>query len=85
MSQFSIALSADQDAALAVLISRANASRDPALPAITAADYVQARASEIASSYAAQLRAEDEAAVIDAYRTAAAAKRTSVKTTLGVA
>lgn len=85
---YSITLTADQDAALAVLIQRTNAERAkliPPLPAVTAAEYVQARSTEVAESYRLQLAAEEESAVVAAYKTADATKRGQVKTTLGVA
>lgn len=84
---YTITLTSDQEAALAVLIQRTNATRaaqNPPLSAITAADYIQARATEIAESYRLSLAAEDEAAVVAAYKTADATKRGQVKTTLGV-
>lgn len=88
MATYTITLTAEQDAALATLITRTNAARaaqKPTLPAITVNEYVQSRATEIASNYAAQIKGEDEAAVLAAYKAATAAKQGSVKTTLGVA
>lgn len=87
MSSYTITLTAEQEAALAVLIARTNADRakqTPPLPAITAADYIQSRATEVAESYRLSLAAEEEAAVVAAYKTADATKRGQVKTTLGV-
>lgn len=87
MATYTIILTADQDAALAMLITRTNAERtkqNPPLLAITAADYIQARATEVAESYRLSLAAEDEAAVMAAYKTADATKRGQVKITLGV-
>ena len=85
MSAYTITLTAEQDAALAALIARTNVERAmQKLPAITIAGYIQSRASEVAGSYAAQLKAEDEAVVIAAYKAAATAKQASIKTTLGI-
>lgn len=87
MATYTIILSADQEAALSVLIHRTNADRakqTPPLPAITAADYIQARATEVAESYRLSLAAEDEAAVVAAYKTADTTKRGQVKITLGI-
>lgn len=84
---YTITLTPEQDTALAVLITRTNAERakqTPPLVAITAAQYIQSRATEVAESYRLQLAAEDEAAVVVAYKTADATKRGQVKTTLGI-
>lgn len=87
MTTYTITLTAEQDTALATLITRTNTARaaqTPPLPAITVNQYVQSRASEIASNYAAQIKGEDEAAVLAAYKAATAAKQSSIKTTLGI-
>lgn len=84
---YTITLTADQESALAVLIQRTNtdrAAQTPPLPAITAANYIQARATEVAESYRISLAAEEEAVVVAAYKAADAAKRGQVKTTLGI-
>lgn len=87
MSTYTITLTAEQDAALATLIQRTNATRaaaNPPLPAITTAQYVQSRMSEVAESYRLQLAGEDEAALIAAYKSANATKKSSIKSTLGI-
>lgn len=87
MASYTITLTTDQESALAVLIQRVNAERAkliPPLPAVIAAEYVQARSTEVAESYRLQLAAEEETAVIAAYKTADATKRGQVKATLGV-
>lgn len=84
---YTITLTAEQDAALATLLVRTNAARaaqTPPLAAITVAQYIQARATEVAESYRLQLAAEDEAAVLTAFKNATAAKQGQVKTTLGL-
>lgn len=84
---YTITLTTDQESALSVLIQRTNAERakqNPPLLAITAADYIQVRATEVAESYRLSLAAEDEVAVVAAYKTADATKRGQVKTTLGI-
>jgi hypothetical protein len=87
MSTYTIALTSEQETALAVLINRVNterAAQNPPLAAITVNNYIQARATEIASSYAAQLKGETEAAILAAYKDADAAKQTQIKTALGL-
>lgn len=87
MPTYTITLSAEQDAALATLIARTNAERAKQTPPgeiVTAAAYIQARATEVAESYRLSLAAEDEAKMLAAYKVATAAKQASIKTTLGV-
>jgi hypothetical protein len=87
MSTYTITLTSEQETALAVLIKRVNterAAQNPPLAAITVNNYIQARATEIASSYAAQLKGETEAAILAAYKDADAAKQTQIKTALGL-
>lgn len=87
MASYSISLTADQESALAVLLQRTNdarAAQTPPQPAITAAQYIQSRATEVAESYRLYLAAEEETAISAAYRAADATKRGQVKTTLGV-
>lgn len=84
---YTITLTPDQEATLTVLIERTNASRaaaNPPLPAITTAQYIQARATEVAESYRLQLAAEEESAVLAAFKAADAAKKSSIKNTLGI-
>lgn len=84
---YTITLTAEQDAALATLLTRTNTARaaqTPPLAAITVAQYIQARATEVAESYRLSLAAEGEAAVVTAYKAATAAKQASIKTTLGI-
>jgi ribosome-binding protein aMBF1 (putative translation factor) len=87
MATYTITLTTEQETALAVLIQRTNTARaaqNPPLAAITVNDYIQARATEIASSYATQIRGETEAAVLSAYKLADSIKQSQVKTTLGL-
>lgn len=87
MAAYTLTLTAEQDTALATLTSRTNATRaaqKPQLPPITANDYLQNRLTEIASSYASQIKAEDGDTVIAAYKAATAAKQGTIKTTLGI-
>jgi hypothetical protein len=87
MATYTITLTAEQETALAVLIQRTNAVRaaqSPPLANITVDNYIQARATEIASSYAAQIKGETEAAVLSAYKLADAIKQSQIKTTLGL-
>lgn len=87
MSTYIITLTAEQDAALAILIARTNAARaaqNPPLAAITINQYVQARATEIADSYAAQIRGETEIAVREGFKAADTTKQAQIKTILGL-
>lgn len=87
MSTYTITLTAEQDAALAILIQRTNATRTaqiPPLSAITVMDYIQARATEIANSYTDQIAAETQALVLNAYKTATSTVQDQIKTTLGL-
>lgn len=87
MTTYTVTLTAEQDAALQILIQRTNGARAaqvPPLSAITVMEYVQARATEIASSYAKQIADETQAALLAAYKAAPIATQTQVKTVLGL-
>jgi hypothetical protein len=84
MTTYTITLTPEQDTALAILIQRTNAARDPTLPVVTVTDYIQARANEIATSYAEQIAAETQTLVFNAYKAAASTVQDQIKTTLGL-
>lgn len=84
MAIYTITLTDGQDAALDILIPRLNATLPEGATPYTKASYIQERAAGVAASYVAQIAAEEQAAVIAAYAAADAAKKASIKTSLGI-
>jgi hypothetical protein len=80
MPNYTITLTAEQDAALDILISRLAATG----ATYTKASYVQERAMGVVNSYVAQMAAEEAQKVAEAYKQASAAEQASVKSTLKV-
>lgn len=87
MADYTVTTTTRQEAVLAVILTRSNAARaaqTPPLPALTLAQYVDARLTDVIKSYVAQLDEEGARAVRDAFLAASPADQTAVKTRLGL-
>lgn len=84
MPEYTILLTAEQDAALEALIPRINASLPEDTKPFTKASYVQQRAMGVLDSYVAQVLAGETQTITDAYKAADLSKRAKIKEALGL-
>jgi hypothetical protein len=84
MPDYTVTLTAEQDKALDVVVSRVNAALDKDAEPFTKESYFQQRASDVVDSYVAQVVSEEAQNITDAYKAADDAKRATVKSALGV-